>query len=195
MRVLRRRNRRRRDKLTTSNHVLIQWQFLKKRSASLLSKQRTRGLSPGQPLAPARAPALRAGPHGPLHGCPGPGSRGSRGPTSRLTLGIQACLLNRESVRHISPGSSPFLNQIHLISHLYFGRGKNVISNLKFKKSSSSSKCTQLRWCLANYLCHSHTPARGPTAGTGSAPQTLPVPLYLPRDVVLGLPERWGHVW
>lgn len=55
------------------------------------------------------------------------------------------------------PGSSPFLNQIHLIPHLYFGRRKNVISNLKFKKSSSSSKCTQLRWCLGNYLCHSHT--------------------------------------
>lgn len=95
------------------------------------------------------------------------------------------------------PRFQPFSNQIYLISHLYFGRGKNVISNLKFKKPSPSSKCTRLRWCLGDQLCHSHTAARGPATGRGPPAADTPCP---PTCHVTWSPRaagRWagGGVW
>lgn len=123
---------------------------------------------------------------------PGAQSPGHRAPDTHCRPGLFA--QQRACQTHF-PRFQPFLNQIYLISHLYFGRGKNAVSNLKFKKPSPSSKCTQLRWCLGNYLCHSHTHRHvAQQWGQALPPRTLHAPPHLPREVALSLPVGWGPV-
>lgn len=96
----------------------------------------------GSPTAPGSADSLAGATEAPAAQSPG-----DRAPDTHWHPGLFA--QQRVCQTHV-PQFQPFSNQIYLISHLYFGRGKNVISNLKFKKPSPSSKCTQLRWCLGN---------------------------------------------
>ena len=96
----------------------------------------------GSPTAPGSADSLAGATEALAAQSPG-----DRAPDTHWHPGLFA--QQRVCQTHV-PQFQPFSNQIYLISHLYFGRGKNVISNLKFKKPSPSSKCTQLRWCLGN---------------------------------------------
>jgi hypothetical protein len=128
-------------------------------------------------MAPVRArQELKAA----LHGCPG----------------LPVCLFNTEPGRHVFSCSSPFQNPIQLVSHLYFGRGKNVISNLNFKKPPSSSTFTRLRWCLGNYLSLLHTPALRLATGTSSLASTRHSACpYLPYRAVLRALGTIRMVW
>lgn len=130
----------------------------------------------------------RQGPEADLHECP------------RLPI----CLFNIEPGRHVFSGSSHLRRQIQLVSHLYFGKEKNVISNLKLKKNTTLINIHQAQMVFGKLsLSLLHTPAHWLAAGMGSLASTChSVYSYLPYGAVLRSPgdfekglEKGGGCW
>ena len=94
----------------------------------------SRGASAWEPSPCVCNPTSPGSAHGLARAAEDPGAQspGHQAPDAHWRPGLFA--QQRACQTHF-PRFQPFLNQIYLISHLYFGRGKNAVSNLKFRKN------------------------------------------------------------